>query len=233
MIKYAAALNNEELQVLRSWFDEALDKTGFEKKFSFKYEYYDIETDILQLKDKNVIYEMERTRVSYFQAKHVCELIKSITGYKNLIELDFAGMFFVRVHLPSGLHIDELKDDALKPVSTTGYTFIIPLTYSKNISTVGFKKSYDSLKKMLDEMNNYNSNNFKTTSEKNIDPMVHKLTNHVNHAVPYFEYKNHVTWEKGSLIEFSAGQVHCSSNFRPYHEYKDYVLWHARTKINC
>jgi hypothetical protein len=212
--KYEHVFSEDELQIFRFWFDQALEQTGFENKFSFEVNNYNFETDVLNLNNKNVSYCMERSKLTKIQKNEISLKIMSIVN-KKFKDISAEGMYFVRVNIPSFLHIDEMKPQKIY-ASKSAYTYIIPLTFSDNISTVAFREQFDSNKEFEAFKN-------KTDNVRSNEPQ--NLISHVSYE-HVFTFENHVTWDKGCLIEFTAGQVHCSSNFRPYHNYKDYILWH-------
>ena len=230
--KYSNVLADFETETLQTWFDEALASTGFELKFPFDDPYYDRDKDCFGITHKlnnphhidSIIYAMERTLVPPDQKYRIGTLINKITGK----DFDFVrndGMYFVRVKIPSAVHIDELvRGDEYK--SSKGFTYLIPLTYSDNIATVAWKNIYNKLGDMNEDKMHYLQKIRPTAKPKEYPDNIKAMLSHCIDVVDYWELENYVTWEKGSLIELCAGQVHCSSNFRLYHEYKDYILWH-------
>ena len=230
--KYNNVLSDFELGILKTWFDEALAKTGFELKFSFEDPYYDRDKDVFKIKHKladphhpdSQIYSMERTLVPNDQKYRIGTLINKITG-KNFDFVKNEGMYYVRVRIPSAVHIDEvyIGDNF---ISSKGFTYLIPLTYSDNIATVAWKNIYDKISDMNEDKMHYLHKVKPTEEPKEYPDEIKAMLSHCIEVAGGWELENYVTWEKGSLIEFCAGQVHCSSNFRPYHNYKDYILWH-------
>jgi hypothetical protein len=230
--KYNNALSDFEMTTLQTWFSEAFTATGFELKFAFDHAHYDIEQDCCRIAHKlktshdtdSKIYAMERTLVPTDQKHKIGAFINRISG-KDFDFFKNDKMYYVRVNMPSGPHIDELhrKNDYF---SSKGFTYLIPLTYSSNIATVAWKNLYDKSSDMEEDKMHYLRKIQPTAEPKEYPDDIKAMLSHCINVIDTWELENHVTWEKGSLIEFSAGQVHCSSNFRPYHEYKDYVLWH-------
>ena len=135
-------------------------------------------------------------------------------------------LMFVRVHLPSDLHVDKSFEPA---EHNEGYTIIMPLTFSPGIKTVSWSQEFAS-RRAVEEWKNatVRGNPKKTTT--GVPPGID-----LRHCVigdkflpDYLEHVQHSDWEEGAVIVFERQRIHCSSNFRNHLPFKDYVLIHSQ-----
>jgi len=206
-------LSEDFINELRRLFDKHLDK--FE--ISAWQTNQDILKNLFKISDDKHIQTMRHTIKDQSVKNLIASEFKDIHDEQKIRK---AFINYQRGYLPISMHIDIPADNP----NENGYTFLIPLTFEKNIQTVAWKQETNGA--ILDywiEKINWSNKPKLNNIGKQLD-----LSNGYffkPEIVNYIEVDGIGEWFKGNVFGFKRSQIHCSNNFRNYGiPYKDYIV---------